>query len=125
MVFFLLNSNNTNIASIDKEKAKEHNIDVAKKIKTIAQLKNERDLAAKKKTDFVNRYTAQDTTFTAGQLDVIRDKEIITVSYPTFAGFTIHSLFEFFMVFVVLTGVASLILFMLIPTLKRMMHGVR
>ena len=114
-----------NIASVDKEKAKENKIDVESKIKTIAQLHGERDLAAKKKTTFVNHYTAQDTTFTAEQLNVIRDKQIITVSYPTFAGFTIHSLFEFFMVFVVLTGVASLILFMLIPTLKRMMHGVR
>ncbi len=44
---------------------------------------------------------------------------------PTFAGFTIHNLFEFFMVFVVLCGVASILLFMLTPKLKKMMHGIR
>jgi proton-dependent oligopeptide transporter, POT family len=49
----------------------------------------------------------------------------IRVSYPVFAGFTIHSLFEFFMVFVVLCGLASALLFSLTPLLKKMMHGVR
>jgi POT family proton-dependent oligopeptide transporter len=36
----------------------------------------------------------------------------------------IHNLYEFFMVFVVLTGIAALILVLLRPLLKRMMHGV-
>ena len=49
----------------------------------------------------------------------------ISAVYPAFAGFTIHNLFEFFMVFVVLCGIASLLLFALVPTLKKMMHGVR
>jgi len=44
---------------------------------------------------------------------------------PIFAGFEIHNLFEFFMVFVVLTGIASVILFALTPFLKKMMHGIR
>ncbi|HEU4497607.1 MAG TPA: MFS transporter, partial [Flavobacterium sp.] len=44
---------------------------------------------------------------------------------PVFAGFEIHNLFEFFMVFVILCGIASLILFLLAPVLKKMMHGVR
>ncbi len=44
---------------------------------------------------------------------------------PTFAGFTIHNLYEFFMVFVLLPGVAALLLFLLTPMLKKMMHGVR
>jgi len=34
-------------------------------------------------------------------------------------------LFEFFMVFVALCGVASVILFSLTPFLKKMMHGIR
>ena len=50
---------------------------------------------------------------------------IISVAYPVFAGFTIHNLYEFFMVFVVLCGIASAILFAITPVLKRMMHGVR
>jgi len=45
---------------------------------------------------------------------------------PTFLGFTIHNLYEFFMVFVLLSGIASIILYFLsIGPLKRMMHGIR
>ncbi len=61
---------------------------------------------------------------TAQQLTVLKDKKI-RIDYSTFAGFTIHNLFEFFMVFVVLCGIASLLLFLLTPLLKKMMHGVR
>ncbi|MEJ7626594.1 MAG: peptide MFS transporter [Ferruginibacter sp.] len=53
------------------------------------------------------------------------DKNQIPTEYPVFAGFEIHGLFEFFMVFVVLCGLASIILFALTPILKRMMHGVK
>lgn len=116
-----------NIASVDKKKAKENKIDavISKKLDVLAKIKVERELAAKKKMKFVDKHTASDTTLTADEYNLIRDKEIITVSYPKFMGFTISGLFEFFMVFVVLTGIASLILFMLIPFLKKMMHGVR
>lgn len=53
------------------------------------------------------------------------DKNNIRASNPIFAGFEIHNLFEFFMVFVVLTGVAAVVLFALTPKLKKMMHGVK
>ncbi len=49
----------------------------------------------------------------------------IASAYPTFAGFTIHNLFEFFMVFVILCGAAAVVLYALTPWLKKMMHGVR
>jgi len=49
----------------------------------------------------------------------------INIENTHFAGFTIHNLFEFFMVFVVLSGVASVLLFLLSGTLKKMMNGVR
>jgi proton-dependent oligopeptide transporter, POT family len=49
----------------------------------------------------------------------------IATTYPTFAGVTITNLFDFFMVFVVLTGVAAVLLYALTPMLKKMMHGVR
>ena len=52
-------------------------------------------------------------------------KHQITDHNPVFAGFEIHNLFEFFMVFVVLTGLAAVILFALTPVLKKLMHGVR
>lgn len=63
-------------------------------------------------------------TPTADQLKMLAEKKISAVN-PTFAGFEIHNLFEFFMVFVVLCGLASILLFMLTPKLKKMMHGIR
>jgi POT family proton-dependent oligopeptide transporter len=61
---------------------------------------------------------------TAEQLKLLEDNQI-SANNPVFAGFEITNLFEFFMVFVVLCGVAALILFALTPRLKKMMHGVR
>ncbi|PKB17118.1 peptide MFS transporter [Flavobacterium sp. 5] len=61
---------------------------------------------------------------TAEQLQLL-DKHQIMDHNPIFAGFEIHNLFEFFMVFVSLTGLAALLLFALTPLLKKMMHGVR
>ncbi|MCV9929371.1 peptide MFS transporter [Flavobacterium sp. LS1R49] len=113
------------IAKIDKEKSKEFNLDVEKKIETIAEIKSQKELAAKTNIKFVNNFTAKDTTFTVKELEVIKEKNIVTVSYPKFVGFVIHNLYEFFMVFVILTGLAALVLFALTPVLKRMMHGVR
>lgn len=74
----------------------------------------------------INLQSVLDKTMTptAEQLKYLADQKISTV-YPTFAGFTIHNLFEFFMVFVVLCGIASVLLFALTPRLKKMMHGIR
>jgi proton-dependent oligopeptide transporter, POT family len=44
---------------------------------------------------------------------------------PSFMGVQINNLFDFFMLFVVMAGVASVILFVLSGTLVRMMGGVR
>jgi proton-dependent oligopeptide transporter, POT family len=63
-------------------------------------------------------------TLTPEQAALLSENQI-TDHNPIFAGFEIHNLFEFFMVFVVLTGLAALILFLLTPVLKKMMHGVR
>jgi proton-dependent oligopeptide transporter, POT family len=63
-------------------------------------------------------------TPTAEQLKLLADNQI-SATNPVFAGFEIHNLYEFFMVFVVLCGIASIILFALTPKLKKMMHGVR
>jgi POT family proton-dependent oligopeptide transporter len=62
-------------------------------------------------------------TPSATQLQFLAEQKI-SDHYPQFAGFTIHNLFEFFMVFVVLCGVASVLLFALVPKLKKMMHGI-
>ena len=62
-------------------------------------------------------------TPTAEQLKMLADKNIMD-HYPVFAGFQITNLYEFFLVFVTLCGVAAVLLFALVPTLKKMMHGV-
>ena len=63
-------------------------------------------------------------TPTAEQL-VLLEKNQISPANPMFVGFEIHNLFEFFMVFVILCGLAAVILMALTPKLKKMMHGVR
>ena len=63
-------------------------------------------------------------TLTAEQVALLEQNQIST-SNPVFAGFEIHNLFEFFMVFVILCGLAAAILLALTPKLKKMMHGVR
>ena len=48
------------------------------------------------------------------------------VALPSFLGFEIHNLYEFFMVFVSLAGLASILLYILASgPLKRMMHGIK
>lgn len=61
---------------------------------------------------------------TAEQLNILKENQISAV-YTQFAGFEIHNLYEFFMVFVVLCGIAAIILALISPILKRMMHGVK
>ncbi|MBS0026370.1 peptide MFS transporter [Chitinophaga sp. 22321] len=63
-------------------------------------------------------------TATAQQLDKLHELKLAT-HYPTFAGFTIHNLYEFFMVFVILPGAAAVLLFLSTSFLKKWMHGVR
>ncbi len=61
---------------------------------------------------------------TADQIAILNKAQLPT-SNPVFVGFEIHNLFEFFMVFVVLCGIASVILFALTPFLKKMMNGIK
>jgi POT family proton-dependent oligopeptide transporter len=61
---------------------------------------------------------------TADQLTKLNTSQI-NIDYPVFAGFEIHNLFQFFMVFVILCGAASVLLYALTPRLKKMMHGIR
>jgi POT family proton-dependent oligopeptide transporter len=63
-------------------------------------------------------------TPTAEQLKLLSENQI-SATNPVFAGFEIHNLYEFFMVFVILTGLAAIILFALTPKLKKLMHGVK
>lgn len=47
------------------------------------------------------------------------------IKEKSFAGYTINSLYSFFMLFVVMAGISSVILFFLSKLLLKMMHGVR
>ncbi|HRG39087.1 MAG TPA: peptide MFS transporter [Bacteroidia bacterium] len=62
---------------------------------------------------------------TEAQKQLLYDNKVFSLEYPHFAGFTIHNIYEFFIVFVVLCGIASILLFSLTPLLKKMMHGVK
>lgn len=48
-----------------------------------------------------------------------------TVTYPSIIGYQITNLYDFFMVFIVMTGIAAVILFVLSGTLIKMMRGIR
>jgi POT family proton-dependent oligopeptide transporter len=61
---------------------------------------------------------------TAQQIAKLNELEI-PYSYSSFMGFTIHNLYEFFMLFVVMSGIAALTLFFLTRWLGKMMHGKR
>lgn len=63
-------------------------------------------------------------TLSADQLAQLKDLNIQT-SYTHFAGFTIHNLYEFVFMFVLLPLIAGIILLSMTPILKKMMHGVR
>ena len=47
------------------------------------------------------------------------------IVYPSILGYSITNLYDFFMVFIIMTGVASIILFVLSGTLIKMMRGIR
>jgi POT family proton-dependent oligopeptide transporter len=79
----------------------------------------------KNNLDFEEIFKAKDSVLTTEQLAVIEKEKIIRVGYPTFIGFTLKDIYDFFMLFVVLCGMAGLVLYALSPILKKMMHGIR
>ena len=59
---------------------------------------------------------------TPEQLSIAKEKNI-PMQYPVFMGSPIKNLYQFFMVFVGMSGIAGLILFGLSFPLRKMMHG--
>jgi POT family proton-dependent oligopeptide transporter len=51
-------------------------------------------------------------------------KVLTDVDFPTFLGFHITNLYEFFSLFIVISGAAAAILFFLSSRLQKMMHGI-
>ncbi|OPB97816.1 peptide MFS transporter [Elizabethkingia occulta] len=62
-------------------------------------------------------------TLTTQQAELLAKNQIPLANH-VFAGFEIHNLYEFFMVFVVLCGIAGILLALISPKLKKMMHGI-
>ncbi len=89
---------------------------------------NAKIIAEKKKAAGDTKDFAVDQTLlkypSAEVLQKIEDNKLIECKNKAFAGFEIHNLFEFFMVFVVLCGIAGALLALISPILKKMMHGV-
>lgn len=108
------------LAKIDKEKLDKSEIKLNKFIEN-----NNKAINELKKADKKAEIKPEQLTYpTEAELNKLKSDNIITVEYNSFAGFTIHNLFEFFMVFVVLCGIAAVILALISPILKKMMHGV-
>jgi len=61
-------------------------------------------------------------TPTSEQIAIATEKQI-PVKYPTFIGKPVKDLYQFFYIFVVMAGIAGLILFGLSFPLRKMMHG--
>jgi len=114
-----------NLAEVDSKKAKTSPLNIEAKIKAVAEKKAAKETAEKDKKEFIDTYKATDTTFTAAEFTQIKDQQLIKAEYPAFVGYKISNLYDFFMVFVVLCGIASVILFLLTPVLRKMMNGVR
>jgi len=59
----------------------------------------------------------------ADQAELLTSNKI-PIANQSFVGFEIHNLYEFFMVFVILCGVAGILMAAISPKLKKMMHGI-
>ncbi len=75
--------------------------------------------------DFTKIFKAKDSVLSSEQLQIIQKEKLIIVKYPSFIGFKLKTLYDFFMMFVILCGGAGLLLYALTPMMKKMMHGVR
>lgn len=107
---------------VDAKKAKENNIDLNSAFeKSVAMVKRAKE---RKDTAFTLKNTL-DSVLTKEQFETIKTKELVKPSYPQFMGFKLKDVYDFFMLFVVLCGLAGLVLYALTPMMKKMMHGVR
>jgi len=58
------------------------------------------------------------------QIAKLKELEI-PYAFSSFLGYSIHNLYDYFILFVIMSGIASLILFLLTRWLKKMMHGMK
>ncbi len=109
-------------SATDVKRAKESNLD----LDAAYDKSNQMTRDAKKRKD--STYTISqtlDSVLTPAQYDIIKSQGLVKTTYPTFMGFKLKDVYDFFMLFVVLCGVAGIVLYALTPMMKKMMHGVR
>jgi len=108
-----------NIADVDKETLDANKIELDGII-----AENNKKISEIKKVDKTAKILPSDLTYPSEiDLQKLKSTKTITIEHKTFAGFQIRNLYEFFMVFVVLCGIAAVILAVLSPRLKKMMNG--
>jgi proton-dependent oligopeptide transporter, POT family len=109
-------------SAVDTKKGKENNIDFDKAFEqSTAMLKRARG----RKDSTYSISNTLDSVLTPAQFETIKSEELVKTTYPSFMGFKLKDVYDFFMLFVVLCGLAGLILYSLTPMMKKMMHGVR
>ncbi len=64
------------------------------------------------------------TNASAAQIATLKELKV-PYQFSSFLGFEIHHLNDFFMLFVIMSGIAALILFLLTGWLRKMMHGMK
>ena len=63
-------------------------------------------------------------TATADQLSKLKELEI-PATYSSFMGYSIHNLYDYFIMYVIMAGIASIIFFSINVWLRKMMHGMK
>jgi proton-dependent oligopeptide transporter, POT family len=89
---------------------------------TIPPLGDKYEAATKLGFD-LNGILNKTVSLTAEQISTLTAAKI-PLEYPSFAGITIHNLYEFLLLFVALPGAAAILLLLISPWLKKMMNGV-
>ncbi|MEP7163496.1 MAG: peptide MFS transporter [Ferruginibacter sp.] len=109
-------------SAVEAKRAKENNVDLEKAFEqSNAMVKKAHD----NKDSTYTLSNTLDSVLTASQYDTIKSQALIKPAYPQFMGFKLKDVYDFFMLFVILCGLAGLILYSLTPMMKKMMHGVR
>lgn len=109
-------------AAVDVKRAKENNIDLDKAFEQSVAMMNKAK-AAKDTTYTISK--TLDAVLTPAQYETIKTQGLIKPAYPVFMGVKLKDVYDFFMLFVVLCGLAGIVLYALTPMMKKMMHGVR
>ena len=91
----------------------------------LSEFKMKQIIPADAKFKYVKQFSAD-----GNRLYVLKSSQVLEVwnvnpEKPKFVGIEIKNLYDFFMIFVVMAGVASIILYLLSKKLLKMMNGVQ